>query len=89
MYLCVPSPSFGRFLLNTQCLWFPLVQKIVIPAHQQGKKSRDPQRNEFIKSVGQLGQLIMLLSWTQGGGKKEEAKESGGEGKKEKESLDE
>lgn len=30
---------------------------------QQG----DPQQDEFIRSVGQLGQLIMLLSWRQGG----------------------
>lgn len=49
-----------------------LVQKIVTPTQQQGKKSRDPQRVEFIRSVGQLSQLIMLLSWRQGGeGKRE------------------
>lgn len=51
----------------THCFRSPVVQKIVIPAQQQGKKSRDPQRDEFIRSVGQLGQLIMLLSWRQEG----------------------
>lgn len=56
------------FILITQCLWSPVVQKIVIPVLQQGKKSRDPQWDEFIRSVGQLGQLIMLLSCRRGGG---------------------
>lgn len=55
------------FILITHCFRSPVVQKIVIPAQQQGKKSRDPQRDEFIRSVGQLGQLIMLLSWRQEG----------------------
>lgn len=45
---------------------------------QQGEKSRDPQWDEFIRSVGQLGQLIMLLSWRQGEG-------GGGRGSKEEE----
>lgn len=57
------------FILITQCLWSPVVQKIVIPVQQQGKKSRDPQWDEFIRSVGQLGQLIMLLSCRRGGGR--------------------
>lgn len=56
------------FIPITQCLQSPAVQKIVILGQQQGKKSRDPQRDEFIGSVGQLGQLIMLLS---GGARKE------------------
>lgn len=44
-----------------------MVQKIVIPAQQQAKKSRDPWWDEFIRSVGQIGQLIMLLSGRQEG----------------------
>lgn len=71
------------FILITQCLWSPVVQKIVIPVQQQGKKSRDPQWDEFIRSVGQLGQLIMLLSCRRGGGGGGEAGEEGGkEGKR-------
>lgn len=68
------------FIPITQCLPPPAVQKIVIPGQQQGKKSRDPQRGEFIGSVGQLGQLIMLLSGGRGlseGGRREEGREEG------------
>lgn len=46
-----------------------MVQEIVIPAQQQAEKSRDPWWNEFIRSVGQIGQLIMLLSGRQAGEK--------------------
>lgn len=45
-----------------------MVQEIVIPAQQQVKKSRDPWDpwwDGFIRSVGQIGQLIMLLSGRQ------------------------
>lgn len=42
-----------------------MVQEIVIPAQQQAKKSRDPWWDEFIRSVGQISQLIMLLSGRQ------------------------
>lgn len=43
-----------------------MVQEIVIPAQQQAKKkSRDPWWDEFIRSVGQIGQLIMQLSGRQ------------------------
>lgn len=65
------------FIPITQCLQSPAVQKIVILGQQQGKKSRDPQRDEFIGSVGQLGQLIMLLS---GGRGRSEGKRLGGGG---------
>ena len=59
-----------------------MAEKIVIPVQQQGKRSRDPQLDEFIRSVGQLGQLIMLLSWRQEGerSREEEARETGGGG---------
>lgn len=46
-----------------------MVQEIVIPAQQQVEKSWDPWWDEFIKSVGQIGQLIMLLSGRQAGEK--------------------
>lgn len=46
-----------------------MVQEIVIPAQQQAKESRDPWWDEFIRSVGQIGQLIMLLSGKQTGEK--------------------
>lgn len=66
--LCLSVSTISSWLeciLITLCLWPPLAQKIVIPMQQQGKKSRDPQWDEFIRSVGQLGQLITLLSWRQ------------------------
>ncbi len=69
--LCVSVSTISfqvDFISITRCLRSPLVQKIVIPTQQQGEKSRDPQWDEFIRSVGQLGQLIMLLSRRQGGG---------------------
>lgn len=78
------------FIPITQCLWPPLVHKIVILMHQQGKKSRDPWWDEFIKSVGQQGQLIMLLSRRQeGGGRREQRRcgvraRLGGRGSREK-----
>lgn len=49
-----------------------MVQEIVIPAQQQVKKSSDPWWDEFIRSVGQIGQLIMPLSGRQAGEKRRE-----------------
>lgn len=79
LFLSTISSQFD-FILITECLWSPVAEKIVIPVQQQGKRSRDPQLDEFIRSVGQLGQLIMLLSWRQEGerSREEEARDRGG-----------
>lgn len=46
---------------------------------QPGKKSRDPQWDEFIRTAGQQDQLIMLLSWRQ---EEVEMREEGGKREK-------